>query len=256
MEFDRMKRIFQTALVLAPAALLAACGGQGSNSEAPKAPAGSVAAKPAPAGQKWEDVVVRTPEGGFRMGNPDAPLKLIEYGARTCPHCARFDKEGLPALKVNYVANGKVSYEFRDFPVHNVLDLGPILLGQCVEPALFFPMLDQMMANQDTLLADIEKKITPADQQALQGKSPNQVATAFAEKLGYIDFVKQRGVPESKARECLADRAALDTLAKNLQKADAEYHVGSTPTFILNGKVLQGVDDWEKLEPALKSAGA
>ena len=251
-----MKRIFQTALGLAPAALLAACGGQGSNSEAPKAPAGSVAAKPAPAGQKWEDVVVRTPEGGFRMGNPDAPLKLIEYGARTCPHCALFDKEGLPALKSAYVASGKVSYEFRDYPVHNVLDIGPILLGQCVEPSQFFPMLDQMMQHQDTLLADVEKKITPADQKALEGKSPNDVATLFADKLGYIDFVKQRGVPEAKARACLGDKGALETLAKNLQAADTKYQVSYTPTFILNEKKLDGTDTWQKLEPLLKNAGA
>ena len=34
--------------------------------------------------------VVRTPAGGYRQGNPDAPVKLIEYGSRTCPTCARF----------------------------------------------------------------------------------------------------------------------------------------------------------------------
>lgn len=251
-----MNKPFGFVLALAPIALVAGCGQGGSGGSAPSAPTGSANGKAAPSGEQWVDVVSKTPDGGYVMGNPDAPLKVIEYGARSCPHCAHFDKEGFPALKANYIASGKVSYEFRDFPVHGPLDIPSILLGQCVETAQFFPMLDQMMRNQDTLLGDLEKKLTPADQQAMQTKSPNDVATMMAEKLGYLDFVKQRGVPEAKARACLADKAALDTLAKNLQTADQQFQVAYTPTFILNGKKLDGVDTWEKLEPALKKAGA
>ena len=91
--------------------------------------------------------------------------------------------------------------------------------------------------------------------QALQGKPPMEVARFFAENLGYIDFVKQRGFPEAKARACVADKAALDTLSKNLQVADQKYQVNSKPTFILNGKALAGVDNWETLKPALAPAG-
>lgn len=248
-----MSNRFGFALALAPLFLVAGCGngtGDG-NAAASTAP---VAGAAAPTGQKWEEVVTRTPEGGFRMGNPDAPLKLIEYGSRSCPHCAAFDAEGFPKLKEGPIASGKLSYEFRDFPVHGALDIGPILLGQCVEPALFFPMLDQMMSNQQALLAGTEK-ISQAEQASLQGKSPNDVAAFLVEKLGYLDFVKQRGLPEAKARACVADKAALDTLSKNLQVADQKYQVNSTPTFILNGKALAGVDNWETLKPALAPAG-
>jgi protein-disulfide isomerase len=254
MEHVSMNKRMALSLAALPALLLAGCGG-GAGSGNSTTAAGPVAAKAAPAGQKWEDMVAATPEGGMRMGNPDAPLKIVEYGARTCPHCARFDAEGFPALKSGLIASGKVSYEFRDYPVHDSLDIGPILLGHCVEPAQFFPMLDQMMKNQQTLLANTDK-ITPADQASLQGKSANEVATFLAEKLGYLDFVKQRGVPEAKARACLADKGSLDMLVKNLQVATDQYQVRSTPTFILNGKKLDDVDTWEKLEPALKAAGA
>lgn len=243
------------ALALLPVMLVAGCG-KGTDATGNSAsPAAAVAAKPAPAGQQWTDVVTRTADGGFQMGNPAAALKVVEYGSRSCPHCARFDAEGFPSLRANYIASGKVSYEFRDYPVHGGLDIAPILLGQCVEPAQFFPMLDQMMANQQTLLAPAEK-ISPAEQATWQTKSPNEVATILAEKLGYLDFVKQRGVPEAKARACLADKSALDTLSKNLKTADGLFQVNSTPTFILNGKKLDNVDDWAKLEAALKAAGA
>ncbi|MBY0303734.1 MAG: protein-disulfide isomerase [Sphingomonas sp. 28-62-20] len=239
-------------LAVLPALALAACNKD--DTATVSAPVKSIAAAPAPAGTAWADVVAPTPQGGMRMGNPDAPIKLIEYGARTCPTCARFDAEGLPALKSGMIASGKVSYEFRDFPVHGPLDIGPILLGQCVEPAAFFPMLEDMMRNQQTLLAK-EQQVAQAGQ-ALQGKPPMEVARFFAENLGYIDFVKQRGVPESKALACLADQAAIARLAANLQQADTEYKVSGTPTFIVNGKIADGVLDWKGLEGVLRAAGA
>ncbi len=243
----------RTAFALClPVLALAACSKEGTGSVS--APAKSVPAVAAPAGKAWVDVIARTPEGGVRMGNPDAPIKLVEYGARTCPTCARFDQEGFPALKSSMIAGGKVSYEFREFPVHGPLDLGPILLGNCVEPDAYFPMLDAMMSNQPTLLAKEQEVVAGA--QALQGKPPTEIAHYFAENLGYIDFVKQRGVPESKALACLADQGALEALAKNLQQADTQYKISGTPTFIINGKVADGVLDWEGLQRSLKAAGA
>lgn len=230
-------------------------GGCGDDKAATKVtPAAPVAAKAPPAGTQWTNIVSRTPEGGFRMGNPDAPVKLVEYGARTCPTCARFDQEGFPELKSSMIASGKVSYEFRDYPVHGALDIGPILLGHCVDPVAFFPMLDEMMRNQPTLLANEEKVAQAA--QALQGKPPAAIATHFAEGLGYLDFVKQRGVPEAKARACLNDQKTLDELAKNLQVADQQYQISGTPTFIVNGKVAANVLDWNGLKPVLAAAGA
>ncbi len=242
------------ALGVLPLLLAAGCGDD-KTAAAKVVPAGPVAANPAPAGTNWIDVVSRTPEGGYRMGNPDAPVKLIEYGSRSCPHCALFDKEGVPALRDGAVAAGKVSYEFRDFPVHGAIDMGPILLGQCVEPAQFFPMLDQMMRAQDQLLAKANS-LTQAEQTQLQSQSPVKVAAYLAERLGYVEFVKQRGVPEAKARACLSDQAKLTDIAKNLQTADQQYQISGTPTFIVNGKVQANVNDWGTLKPVLAAAGA
>ncbi|MBY0285244.1 MAG: DsbA family protein, partial [Sphingomonas sp.] len=191
------------SIALLPLALLAACSGAGTDNASTPTASAPVAAKPAPAGKAWTDVVSATPEGGYRMGNPDAPLKLIEYGSRACPFCAKFSAEGTAPLKAGYIASGKVSYEFRDYPIHGALDVAPYLLGHCLSADAFFPMLDQMMANQPTLLA----KVQEVSQSAVALGEPTKVATAFAEGLGYLDFVKQRGVPEDQARACLNDKA-------------------------------------------------
>ena len=247
-----MKLSFPVAALAALS--LASCGsGGGGGNVAASAP---VAAKAAPAGKNWIETVSKTPDFGYRMGNPDAPLKLIEYGSRACPFCAQFDAEGFPELKQKYIATGKVSYEFRDYPIHGALDVAPILLGHCVDEAVFFPLLDQMMLNQQTLLA--KEQDVGAQIQAMQGATPAVIATAFAEGLGYLDFVKQRGVPEAKARACLNDAAQLDALTKATAKANDDYQVSSTPTFILNGNPVTLTPTgpaWPQLESVLKRAG-
>ena len=50
----------------------------------------------------------KTPEGGFLMGNPNAKVKLVEFGSLTCPHCAEFEEQGGKPLVDNYVKKGLV----------------------------------------------------------------------------------------------------------------------------------------------------
>jgi len=219
------------------------------------ADAAPVQRKPAvrPVAVDWSRTVVRTPEGGVRMGNPDARVKLIEYGARTCPTCAAFAVEGEPKLVAGYVANGRVSYEYRDYPVHGALDLGPILLGDCVPLPRFFPVLQAMMAQQKTLVGRAAQ-IPDAKGKELEKATPNAVAAYLAQFYGYTDLVVKAGLPRARAAACLADAAAVDTIVKRANIGQTTYKISGTPSFILDGKVMPGVFAWDTLEPALKTA--
>ena len=250
-----MKPIWFTGLTL-PILLVAACKGNSTDGNTIAAPAATpVAAASAPTGQNWVDTVTRTPEGGYRMGNPNAAVTLVEYGSRTCPHCAAFDAEALPAMKAGPIAAGRLSYEFRDYPVHQAIDVGPILLGQCVAPAQFFPMLDAMMRNQQTLIYRTAQ-IPAADQQRLQSMAPAQVTAFLANFYGYTDFVKQRGVTQARVDQCLSDQSAMEAIATNMQSANERYNISGTPTFILNGTVLENTTTWDQVQPRLRAAGA
>jgi protein-disulfide isomerase len=55
--------------------------------------------------------------GNPMLGNPEAPLTLIEFSDYQCPYCRRFFEETLPALKTEYVDTGKLRYIFRAFPL-------------------------------------------------------------------------------------------------------------------------------------------
>ena len=95
---------FLTTLAVLPLAL-AACSKNDSTGNVDQPAAAPVAAAAAPAGQNWTETVVKTPEG-YLMGNPNAPIKLVEYGARSCPTCGAFAREAYRPLTEKYVASG------------------------------------------------------------------------------------------------------------------------------------------------------
>ena len=96
--------------------------------------------------------------------------------------------------------------------------------------------------------------MTPA-QQATAGKTPGQIMTDYATAIGAIDFVKQRGIPEAKARACLKDEKTLNEITAVTEKAGSDGTVNGTPTVIIDGKTIDN-PTWENIQKALKAAGA
>ena len=241
---------------IALALLLAACGGGAGNSSAPAAP--PVAAVPAPAGPDWTQTGAKTDEGDV-MGNPNAAIKLVEYGSRLCPTCKAFADQGYATLKDDYVKSGKVSFEFRDFMVHGADDVPAALLGQCVGAEAFFPVMEEMFRNQTQFL-DNARGSDPALLQRIQTAPPAERFQLLAQAMGLIEFVKARGLPEDRARQCLANMDEVNKLTKITQDRGpapgGDGTVGGTPTFLINGKVAEGALSWTHVQEALKKAGA
>ena len=191
---------------------------------------------------------------GYRMGNPDAPVKLVEYGSRMCPTCRQFEQDGFEPLINNYVDSGKVSLEFRDFLVHGALDLPTTILGQCVPVDAYFPILEQMFAAQPEF-ADKFTNLSEADKNRMQTMEPTDIALMLAQKMDVIDFMQKRGMSADKAKSCLTNKATIDTLSKQMEEA-SKRGVTGTPTFFINGDKVDDAVTWSQLEPKLKAAGA
>lgn len=211
-----------------------------------------VAPKPRP--PVWVNMVARTPEGGYRMGNPNAQVKLIEYGARTCPTCARFAADAMAPLRANYIATGKVSYEFRDYLVHGAPDLAAALVNQCVPTQRFFPVLDELFANQASFLDRLEalEHSNPQRVQELQALDPLPSAAGFADALGYVSFIEKHGVTGVQAKACLADTTKLHAIAI-ANGNGVKQGINGTPSFLINGSIVAPYS-WAGLEPLLKAA--
>ena len=241
-------------LALGAAALaLAGCDKGADNSAAPSSNTASAAAVPAPNGGDWTTVVSTTPEGGFLMGNPNAPVKLVEYLSLTCPHCADFEEKGFPKLRDEYVKKGTVSLEVRNY-VRDPIDMTASLVSRCGGPEPYFAMTEQVFAQQAGMF-DKMQKLPQSEIQRLQSAPPAEQFKGLAALLGIDQFARQRGIPQAKLDACFSDQASVDKLV-DMQKKANDLQIPGTPAFILNGKLLESVGTWETLEPKLKEAGA
>ena len=242
-------RLVLTGAALGLALTLTACGGGGGEGEAPSAPVANV---PPPAGQAWSDVVSESPQGGIVMGNPNAPVKVVEFASMTCGACARFAEEGFPKLVDDYVKSGRVSFEMRNF-VRDPADLAAAMLARCNGPAPFFPLSEQMFASQAEWLGRLQS-MPPALQQQLQTAEPAQAVRTLADQAGLVQFVQQRGVAAEKAQACLADQASLQKLVDMGATATREHDVTGTPTFLINNRKVEDAANWGALEPKIRRA--
>jgi len=202
----------------------------------------------APATQRdWSQVAVRTPEGGVRIGNPAASMKLIEYGSITCPHCAAFSGEASAALRTRHVRSGRVSWEYRPFLIFPT-DPGIFMLLNCLPPAQFFTATEQLYATQNAWFRRITS-LPAAELDRIQALPPFQRSAALVRAAGLEPFFRARGLTAAQASACLANRAGVERLAATARGAQA-LGVQGTPTFFLNGRSI-GTVDWARLEPML-----
>lgn len=239
-----------TMLGLALSLTLTACGDKPAE---PAAPAATAAVPAAPAGATdWLSVVVPTPEGGFRLGNPDAKVKLLEFASLTCPHCGDFHAAAFEAIKTKYVASGNVSYEFRNF-VLNGPDYAAAMLARCQGAEPFFGLLDSFFKDQASWTEPFGK-LGQADSARLSALPEDKQIAALAE-IGKLDgYVRTRGMPRARFDQCLADKGAFDKLIEMRKQATDTYKLTGTPGFIINGVVQEDVYDWKGLEPKLQAA--
>lgn len=235
----------------APLALaLAACGGD--VDEEGGLGGDAIAAIDAPDGTTWNETVTISDEGGYVLGNPDAPLKLVEYASHTCGACAQFSATAKPSLKADYVSTGVVSFEQRNL-VRDPIDLAIATLVRCGQKENMQPLSDQAWGSLEGIFQSVQQN---AAQYEASGNLPvEERFIVIGEAAGLIDFFSARGLSADQARTCLADSDKIEAIANASSEQAAELGVQSTPTFFLNGRVLEE-RSWNQLEPILQRAGA
>jgi protein-disulfide isomerase len=205
---------------------------------------------PAPQGD-WTQVVTDTAEGGYRMGNPNAPVKLVEYASLSCPHCREFEEDGGPTLRDKYVKSGQVSWEFRPILLFGG-DPAATSLLYCNPPSAFFHLKEELYADQSNWAGKLQS--LPQDQQAqIQSLPAEQRVAAYVKAAGLDEFFRQRGMPEAKIRACAMDPANVKKISETTERSQKEGVTG-TPTFFINGKLQEAVAGWKLLEPPLRAA--
>lgn len=210
----------------------------------------SIGAGQAPRQLNWNNRVVLTPAGTHLVGNPAAPVKLVEYVSYTCSHCAHFEVEGEGPMHLAYVVPGKLSVEVRNF-VRDPVDLTVAMLTNC-GPVAKFPL------NHAAFMRGQANWIGPmgsaSDAQRARWTTGSDLARrrAIANDFRFYDIMQSRGYDRPAVDRCLADDAMARKLAALTDQA-AQSGVNATPSFAINGLLLAGTHDWHVLEPQLRA---
>jgi protein-disulfide isomerase len=167
-------------------------------------------------------------DGGIVIGNPNAPITIIEYASMTCPHCAHFATTTLPKLKEAWVDTGKARLIFREFPFDRPALMASVL-ARCAGPERAMGFIEVLFQEQRTWAT-----------------SPDPAAAlAQIGKLG--------GVGQEQYDACLADKALAQSIVQTRLDGEKTYGIDSTPTFIVNGKKLEGgALSFEEFDAVLK----
>ncbi|WP_235037911.1 thioredoxin domain-containing protein [Novosphingobium sp. 18052] len=220
---------------------LAACAAL-SVAAAPRKPAATGSS-----GANWAGQVVATDDGSHRFGNPDAPVRLIEYVSYTCPHCAHYHKESDPVLRLTLVPKGQVSVTVTNF-LRNPIDLTVAMLTNCGDPKRFFVRNNAFFATQETWLAKVESMNREQQARWYQGELTPRMR-AIASDLGFYAKMESWGIGRAQTDACLADKPMLDKLRKQQSEVEA-LGLQGTPSFSINGEMLEA-HDWAGVSKAL-----
>ena len=164
-----------------------------------------------------------SPDQEMVLGAADAPITMIEYSSLTCPHCAKFHVETLPAIKTNYIDSGKARLVYRDFPLNNAA-LQAAALAHCAGPDRYFQFLDVLFRSQESWA------MTDDPVSAL------------------VRIGRMGGLKGDQIEACLNDKALIDRILASRVEGARDFDVASTPTFIINGEKLVGALPYEQFE--------
>lgn len=205
-------------------------------------------ARPAARGN-WLNTASVTPQGNHVLGNPAAPVRLVQFVSYTCPHCATFETQSEGELKLGMIATGKGAVEVRNF-VRDPVDMTVALITNCATPIRFFALHTAFMRNQSKWTAPLSA-VSPAQQQRWTTGPFASRTRAIASDLKLYDFMASRGMDRATMDRCLANEALANRLAAATDTAVEKLGVPGTPSFMLDDVLLAGTHDWQSLRPQL-----
>ena len=175
----------------------------------PAAPAPSEAEPPATVDVR--ELMVPGPLGEEALGDPKAPVTVVEYVSMTCPHCARVHGTTFKVMKSKYIDTGRVYFVLREFPLEP-LALAAIMLARCAPADKFFPAVGVMFELQDSW--------------------------AFVDDPGSALFkvLQPIGFTEQSVKACLDNQKILDGVNWVRDRGEKKFGIRGTPTFFFNGQ--------------------
>ena len=167
------------------------------------------------------------------LGQANAPLTIIEYASMTCPHCAHFHENVLPLIKKDWIDTGKVKLIYRDFPTNPTnMAIGVAMITQCAPVEQYFPILALLMKGQDRWM-----------------RSPDPL-NEIKRTVGLA------GLTPSDVDACLKRDSLGEAIQARAEAGQRQFGIESTPTLVIDGKLIEGGKPYEDIKKALDAAYA
>ncbi len=170
--------------------------------------AATVQAEPLPTEQALKERI---------MGDPEAPITIIEFASLTCPHCASFHTETLPQIKTEWIETGRAKLVYRDFPTAPVaLAVYGAMVARCAPEDRYFKFLEVFFKQQ----------------RSWTGSPDPMKALAQLARLG--------GMSQADFDACTQNEALFEGIRERALDGQIEFNIESTPSFVVNGRVVRG----------------
>lgn len=200
----------------------------------------------------WHAEVEKT-ERGYLLGNPDAEAKLIMFVSYACEGCFDFAFRGDPELDYALLAPGIMSVEVRR-RINHPVDIPLSLLASCGDPRKF-------KVNHAMFMRDQERWRERWNSSSGYNRDLWSRGSARGSLVASLDFddmmARRRGYSRMDINTCLNDRQEAAQLIRNAEADNAQFGLPTDPEsythphFVLNGQLLEGVNDWDALYEVL-----
>jgi protein-disulfide isomerase len=212
-------------LIALAAVALSGCGGPGSPATATTTAALDKSRVPTQA-----ELLKPGPLSEHVLGNPNAPITMIEYASLTCPHCRNYHAKVFPKVKRAYIDTGKVRYIIREFPIGHTAGTAAIV-NRCVPEQKYFALFNAFLSRQPEWVS--------------QEVRPDAI----------YNVAKSSGMSRAAFDKCLANQSIIDGLTEVKQRG-RQYGVIGTPTFFVNGRKAQGEVTFEEIKAMIEPSAS
>lgn len=159
------------------------------------------------------------------LGNPDAPVTVVEFSDFQCPFCQRFHGETLPRIIDEYVKTGKVKFVYRDFPLSAIHGMAQKAAeaGECAnEQGKFWEYHDLLFLRQDQLGV-----------------------------MNFIQWAGELGLDSDRFANCLESGKYSAEVEGDYRDGEAAG-VKGTPANFINGRILEGALPFSKFQAIIE----
>jgi protein-disulfide isomerase len=165
----------------------------------------------------------------YSIGDPEAPITIVEYTDFQCPFCSRHFQQPYPQIIEKYVDAGIVTYVFKDFPLNTIHPQA----AKAAEAARCAGDQEAFLAMHDMLFER---------QSEWSGKDPIGFFNEYAQEIGLDGDIFE---------ECLSSGIYAPSVEADLQEG-IDLGVTGTPAFFINGYPVSGAQPFELFEQAIE----